>query len=96
MVDDVCAVEGMPLAEGEAAQVPVNLDDIDPLSMTPDERNGFNKLKWVWCYDCAGGSISKVGWAHKNRAKHNVESLKKAGKVDVRFGSNYKATIVSV
>jgi len=36
----------------------------------------------VWCHDCAGGSISKVGWGHKNKAQHNVVSLKDAGKVD--------------
>ena len=40
-------------------------------------------MKWVWCKDCGGGSICKIGWAHKNRAHHDVCSLKDAGKVDV-------------
>ena len=48
--------------------------------MTDDEKQKYKKLKWVWCHDCGGGSISKVGWAQNNRAVHNVCSLKAVGK----------------
>ena len=65
-----------------ATCTPANLDDIDPESMTDAERQKYKKLKWAWCKDCGGGSICKVGWAHKNRANHDVCSLKDAGKVD--------------
>jgi hypothetical protein len=44
------------------------------------EKN--KKQKCVWCNDCGGGSIYKAGWGHKKGARHDVISLKDAGKYD--------------
>ena len=65
-----------------AVAVPASVADVDPGSMTPEETAQYKKLQWVWCHDCAGGSICKNGWGHKNKMDHNVCSLKDAGKVD--------------
>jgi hypothetical protein len=62
--------------------VPASPAAIDLASITKEEDAKWNKLKWVWRMDCEGGSISKSGWSHKSRLRHDCISLKEAGKVD--------------
>ncbi|CAE8616571.1 unnamed protein product, partial [Polarella glacialis] len=56
--------------------------EIDLASITPEEDAKWRKCRWVWCKDCGGGSVCKVGWGHKKKAGHELVSLKDAGKLD--------------
>ena len=56
--------------------------DIDLSATTPEEEDKWKKCRWVWCNDCGGGSINKIGWGHKKKSGHDVVSLKAAGKLD--------------
>ena len=46
------------------------------------EKARWKKLRWVWCKDCGGRSINKVGWVTKKNSKALRHCIERASEYE--------------